>query len=207
MATLAIGDVIQAVLTWDTPLASVAQNVWHYQMVSGAGADSDDLLPAILTQQQVAFALIDAEISNQFEGTLLEIRKYDFVLSRFDGVGSVAGSSLVGLSVVDFEPHGVAALGRVRTVASRRQGRTFIPGLDEDAIIGGVLSVAAEAALAGFLATWDTNISITGGLFSWCTFNVDPLSPVFETASLAAQVVIANSLPSYLSKRKPGVGL
>ncbi len=207
MAALTTGDVVQAVLTWDTPLASVAQNVWHYQMVSGAGADSADLITAILTQQQVAFALIDDSISNQFEGVLIELRKYDFTLSRFDGVESIVGSALVGLSVTDFEPHGVAALGRVRTVASRRQGRTFIPGLAESAIGGGVLVAATEAALAAYLAVWDTDISITGGLFSWCTFNVEATSPVFETASLAAQVVIANSLPSYLGKRKPGVGL
>lgn len=207
MAALAIGDVVQAVLTWDTPLASVAQNVWHYTMLSGAGADSEVLLPAIHTQQQVAFANMSGHINSGFEGVLLEIRKYDFALSRFDGVGSVAGASLVGLSGIDYEPHGVAALGRVRTVASRRQGRTFIPGLDQNAVSEGVLTTAAEANLLLFLGIWDTDISITGGLFSWCTFNVEPLSPVFETTSLAAQVVIANSLPSYLGKRKPGVGL
>lgn len=207
MASLVTGDVLQCVLTWDTPLASIAQNVWHYEMVSGAGADSADLMAAILTQQQVAFALVDDQISNQFEGTLLELRLYDFALSRFDGVNSVAGSSLVGLATGDYEPHGVAALGRIRTVASRRQGRTFIPGLDGNAVVSGVLTVAAEAALLAYLGTWDTDISITGGVFSWCTFNVEPLSPVFETTSLANQVVIANSLPSYLSKRKPGVGL
>lgn len=207
MATLTIGDIIEVVLTWDTPLASVAQNVWHYKMVSGAGADSDDLVAAVLTQQQVAFAEIDSVINDEFEGVLLEFRLYDFGLSRFDGIGSVAGSALVGLSAVDYEPHGVAALGRVRTVASRRQGRTFIPGLDHANIDSGVLLPAAEAAMLAYLEIWDTDISITGGVFSWCTFNVEPLSPVFETASLAAQVVIANSLPSYLTKRKPGVGL
>jgi len=207
MADLAIGDVVQVVLTWDTPLASVAQNVWHFVMESGGGADSADLIAAILTQQQVAFALIDDQISDQFEGVLLELRKYDFVNSRFDGVESVAGSSLVGLAVGDFHPHGVAGLGRVRTEASRRQGRTFVPGIVESGITGGLLSAGAEAALLAYLAVWDTDISITGGFFNWCTFNVEALSPLFETSSKAAQVVIANSLPSYLSKRKPGVGL
>ncbi len=207
MAALAIGDVVQIVGTWDAPLASIAQNVWHYIMVSGAGADSSDLMPAVLTQQQVAFAAVDSEVSNTYEMTLLEMRKYDFVLSRFDGVEATATTLLKGLSVGDFQPHGVAALGRVRTVASRRQGRTFIPGFVESAISLGVLTAPAEAALLAYLGLWDTDISVTGGVFAWCTFNVEPLSPVFETASRASQVVIANSLPSYLSKRKPGVGL
>ncbi len=207
MAALAIGDVVQIIQTWDTPLASVAQNVWHLVMVSGAGADSDDILPAVLTQQQVAFVNIAAEIHSQFEVVLHELRLWDAVAKRFDGVDSQTASVMVGLSAVDFEPHGVAILGRILTAGARRQGRTFIPGVDEGEIQAGILSVGLEASLASYLAVFDTDISVTGGLFSWCTFNVDVLSPVFETTSIAIQTVIANSLPSYLGKRKPGVGL
>ncbi len=207
MAPLIVGDVLEIIQTWDTPLASVAQNVWHLKMISGAGADSDDVLAAVLTQQQVAFAFIDARIAVEFEAVLLEARKWDLALNRFDGVGSLAMTSMVGLSVVDFEPHGVAWLGRIITETARRQGRTFIPGADEDQIFDGAFLAAAEATFVNYLATFDTDISVTGGLFSWCTFNIDPLSPVFETASLAIQTVVANSLPSYLTKRKPGVGL
>lgn len=207
MAALAIGDILQIIQTWDTPLASVAQNVWHLVMASGAGADSDDILPAVLTQQQVAFVNIAAEIHTGFEVVLHELRLWDAVAKRFDGVDSQTASVMVGLSAVDYEPHGVAALGRILTAGARRQGRTFIPGVDEGEIQAGVLSSGMEASLASYLAVFDTDISVTGGLFNWCTFNVDPLSPVFETTSVAIQTVIANSLPSYLGKRKPGVGL
>lgn len=207
MATINIDDVLQVVQTWDTPLASVAQNVWHLKMFSGAGADSDDILAAILTQQQVAFALLEDEISDAFEAVLLELRVWDFTIHRFDGVGSLAMTGVVGASAVDFQPHGVAALGRIITENARRQGGTFVPGLADSSVVGGALVAAAETALALYLATFDTDISVTGGLLQWCTFNVDPPSPVYETASIAAQVVIANSLPSYLSKRKPGTGL
>lgn len=207
MAALVVGDVLEIIQTWDAPLASVAQNVWHLKMVSGAGADSDDVLAAVLVQQQVAFALIEDRVGNEFEATLLEARKWDFTLNRFDGVGSLAVTGIVGTSVSDYEPHGVAALGRIITEVARRQGRTFLPGFSDTQINDGVLIAAAEAAFLTYLATFDTDISVTGGLFTWCTFNIDPLSPVFETASLAIQTVVANSLPSYLSKRKPGVGL
>ena len=207
MAALIVGDVLEIIQTWDTPLASVAQNVWHLKMVSGAGADSDDVLAAVLTQQQVAFADIDDRIAEEFEVVLLEARKWDFTLNRFDGVGSLAVTLMVGTSVVDYEPHGVAALGRILTETARRQGRTFLPGLQEDQIFDGILLPAFETAFLLYLAAFDTDISVTGGLLSWCTFNIDPLSAVFETASLAIQTVVANSLPSYLSKRKPGVGL
>lgn len=207
MAALVIGDVVEVVQTWDTPLASVAQNVWHLVMVSGAGADSDDILPAVLTQQQVAFAFVAAEVNTGFSVVLHELRKWNTTTKRFDGVDSQAASLMVGTSATDYLPHGVAALGRIVTAVARRQGRTFIPGMTDANVVGGLLAAGMEADLVSYLGIFDTDISITGGLFSWCTFNVAPLSPVFETTSIAIQTVIANSLPSYLGKRKPGVGL
>lgn len=207
MATINIDDVLQIVQTWDTPLVSVAQNVWHLIMISGAGADSDDILAAVETQQETAFAAISAFINDGFSVSLYELRRWDFALNRFDGVGSLATADLVGGSATDYEPHGVAALGRVLTDSLRRQGRTYIPGLTDANIVDGVLSVAAEAGMVSYLGVFDTDIGVTGGLLSWCTFNVTPASPLFETESIAAQTVVANSLPSYLTKRKPGVGL
>ncbi len=207
MAALAIGDILQVIQTWDTPLASVAQNVWHLLMVSGAGADSDDILPAVLTQQQVAFTNINAELNSGFEVVLHELRKWDAIAKRFDGVDSQVASAMVGLSGTDYEPHGVAMLGRIQTAGARRSGYTYIPGMTDAQIINGVLSAGLESSLAAYLAVFDTDISVTGGLFSWCTWNIEPLSPLFETSSIASQTVIANSLPSYLGKRKPGVGL
>lgn len=207
MATLNIGDIVQIVQTWDTPLVSVAQNVWHMIMGTGAGADSDDLLADILTQQQVAFAEVEDGISDEFEVVLFEARVWDFTNHRFDGVGALAATLMAGLSVSDYLPHQVAALGRIITNSARRQGRTYLPGMTDSKVVDGILTPAFEADFAAYLAFFDTDISVTGGLFHWCTFNVDPLSPLYETASLAIQTVIANTLPSTLGKRKPGVGL
>lgn len=207
MATINIDDVLEVVMTWDTPLASVAQNVWHYIMVSGAGADSADILTEIETQMQVAFAAIEDFINDEFHAVFFELRKWDFTLHRFDGVGTLATTDLNGQSVVDYEPHGVAALGRIITENARRQGGTYVPGLSHDNVENGVLSAAAEAGMLLYLAAFDGDVVVVGAVLSWCTFNVEPTSPVYETASIAAQTVIANSLPSYLSKRKPGTGL
>lgn len=205
--TINVDDVVQVIQTWDTPLASVAQNVWHLIMISGAGIEPDDLLAGILTNQQVAFTNVEDDIYQGFEAVLLELRQWDFTNNRFDGVGSLAMTSMVGLSAIDYEPHQVAAYGRVVTAAARRQGGTYIPGMNQNSVASGVLTSGMEAGLAAYLAVFDTDISVTGGLCSWCTFNIEPTSPLFETASIAAQTVIANSLPSTLGKRKVGVGL
>lgn len=207
MATINIDDVLQLVATWDTPLASVAQNVWHLIMTGGAGVDSAVVIDAIEAQQQAAMLFIDDHISDEFAVTLMELRRWDFTLNRFDGVEVLATTLIAGVSALDYMPHGVAALGRVITAAARRQGGTFIPGLIDTSVLDGVLTAGAETQMALYLAAFDNDIVVTGGTLEWCTFNVDPLSPVFETASIASGSVIANSLPSYLGKRKPGVGL
>lgn len=207
MTALSIGDVVQIIQTWDTPTESVAQNVWHLLMASGAGADSDDVLAAVRTQQQTAFAEIAGRISDEYEAVLLEARVWDFANDRFDGVGSLPLTSMVGGTTVDPQANQMAGLGRIVTETARRQGRTFVPGIAEDAITLGILNSAAEGDLADYCAIFDTDISVTGGLFNWCTFNVDPTSPVFETTSVAVQTVIANSIPSSLGSRKVGVGL
>lgn len=207
MASISIDDVLQVVLTWDAPLASVAQNVWHLIMETGAGADSDDILAELLVRMQVAQALIEGSQSDTFEAVLLELRRWDFTLHRFDGIGTLAVTGVVGAASTDYEPHGVAALGRIITEAARRQGGHFLPGLVDGAIVQGVLASSVEAAFATYLSTFVADIIVTGGVLPWCTFNVEPTSPVYETASKATGTVIANSLPSYLSKRKPGIGL
>ena len=207
MPAIVIGDVVEVIQTWDMPLASLAQNVWHLEMVSGAGGNTDDILAQVLTQQQVAFALVAARINNGFEVVQFDLRLWDPVLNRYDGVDSIAATGMVGTSASDFEPHGVAIVGRILTEFSRRQGRTFLPGFIDASVAGGLVISAAEADMVLYLATFDTDISIAGALLSWCTFNTDPLSPVFESTSVAIQTVLANSLPSYLTKRKPGVGL
>ena len=163
MAIVDVGDVLQLVSTWSAPLASVAQNVWHLKMLSGAGADSADIIAAIETQQQVAMALVEDHLSDTFNVTQMELRRYDFVTHRFDGLETLSTSNIGGVGVGDYLPHGVAGLGRIITEHARRQGRTFLPGMTDAAVVAGVLLAAAETDLALYLASHDTDISVTGG--------------------------------------------
>lgn len=205
--TLAVGDILEIVATWDTPLASVAQNVWHYEMVSGAGADEADFLVGVKSNWDIAFNALDEDIHEDFAAILLEGFVRDAVLHQWDGIGQIAQTGVVGLNLGDFEPHGVAALGTVLTDTLRRQGRTFLPGINDAAIVDGILVAAFEAKLATYMLAFDAPITVTGGVFNWCTYNVDALSPLFETAALASGTIIAKSLPAYQRRRKPGVGL
>lgn len=205
--TIDIGDVIRVVLTWDTPLASLAQNVWHMEMTSGTPVGETATLAALDTQYAVAFAEIDQEINDEFEAVQFEIFKWDFTLHQWDGAGARALTGNVGIDAGDYLPHGVAYVVRYLTAASRRQGRQFIPGIPDTKVTSGVLESTTETALAAFLADWGTDLAPGSAIMELCTFNTEPLSDLYETTSLATGSYIVNSLPGYQRRRKPGVGI
>lgn len=204
--TINVGDVVQVVVSWEAANTELAQNVWHMEMVSGAGADPADVLDAIRTQYRVAFADLDDVIANDWSITQYELLQRDTALHQWDGVSVLGETTLVGLDAGDFMPHGVACILRYSTALSRRQGRMFIPGVAIDDMLGGELRANTQAAILAFAADWGTDISVTGGLLQLCTYNVDPVSVYYETSSLADGNYISNAIPGYQRRRKPGVG-
>lgn len=205
--TIAIDDVVRVVLTWTAPLATIAQNVWHMVNTGGGGGALSDLLDDIETQYTVAFADLDLQVSEEYEATLLEMFRWDFTLHQWDGVGNRALSLLVGTDAGDYLPHGNAYVLRYLTEASRRQGRMFVPGIPDTKVVDGVLVSSTEADLALFMADWGTDISVGASLMELCTFNSEPTSPLYETASVATGDYVVNSIPGYQRRRKPGVGI
>ena len=205
--TLNVDDIVRVVLTYQHQGAEVAQNVWHMKMVSGAGADEDDLLDAIDTNMQVAFGEIDTNITELLESTQLDLLKWDFVNHQWDGVATKAFDLLVGLSVNDMLPHGVAGGVRILTELNRRQGRTFIPGMTDVLVTDGTITAGFRALMAAYAAIFVVDMLPTGGTFTWCTFNTEETSPLYETASLSNGEEIVNAVPGYQRRRKPGVGI
>lgn len=205
--TVDIGDVLRVVLTWDTPLASLAQNVWHMVMTGGTPPTLGQILTELETQYTVAWAELDMEINEEFEPVLFELFQRDVALHQWDGIGQRALSGLLGLDAGDYLPHGVAYVVRYLTAQSRRQGRQFIPGIPDTKVVDGVLVGATEAALAAFLSDWGTDLGPGSSIMELCTYNTEPTSALYETASIATGTYLVNSLPGYQRRRKPGVGI
>lgn len=200
------GDILRTILTWVGPGSNTIQNVWHYRVDTGTGLDVALIQAEINTNYTIAFANIDNNVGIGFVGSEWTLQQWDFVNNRWDGIGVIPATGIVGLSVTPVGPQGIAGLGRVITAVARRQGRTFLAGIDELSVAGDDLTTSTEAALAAFMAQFDAPLTIVGGTLSWGTFNTEPLSPLFELFSVASQVVIANTLVGYQRRRKPGVG-
>lgn len=205
--TVGVGDVVRAVAEWDIPDGTIAQMVWHMLGTSGTTA-TDAQVGTILEQHlQGAWDNIDAEIATDVTGAQIETYLWDFALNRWDGIDTRDMIGIDGTSASSMAPHGAAGLVKMFTAAARRQARKYVPGLHEDAHTDGTLDALALSGLALFAADLDDD-AIAGGLtLSFCTFNTDPLSPLFETTSLASGSVVAEAIIAYQRRRRPGTGI
>lgn len=201
------GDILRIVAKWSTNEGQVLNSVWHYNVASGAALIASDIIDAINANYITAFLNVDQHINNAYQIDEWDLLQWDAVLNRFDGVLTQAASGIVGTSVSSPVPPGVGMLGRVVTDSARRQGRHNIAGVSEGVTNTSELSAAAEADLALFMLQFDATLAPTGGSITWCTWNTDVTSPIFESFSPASGTAIANTLMGYQRTRKPGIGI
>ena len=205
--TIQAGDVIRIALTGTAIGSNVFQNVWHYFMVSGAGIEPDDAFLNIESNFAQAFAFLDDLVSDEFSWDSLQMWKRDVNNHLWDGQGEELMVGLVGLEANDPLPHGVAAVCRYVTNALRRQGRHFIPGITENETLAGNLTASAITALGNYMDEFTDVLSPVGGVLRLCTYNTDPLSTLYESASAYADTYYVNEILGYQRRRKPLVGI
>lgn len=198
---------VRVALTGTSPGPNVFQNVWHYIMTGGAGADENDFLAAVAAQWATAIANVIGWMSNQYSFHTFEAWLRDTGNHRWDGIASLPITPVTGGSGSDGMPHGAAAITRIITGRLRRQGRNFLPGFNEAASNNGVFLSGVLTDMADYALDFSDVVTPTGGTFTWCTYNDDPVSPVYESESQEAGGVIANGVVGYQRRRKPGVGL
>lgn len=202
-----LNDVLRVVLTWDTAESTVAQLVWHYLVTAGNNDDPDDVLTAIDTNLDSAWANISSIVDSTMQGSLLELFQWDFTNNQWDGVANHIPGGVDGGAALEALPHGAAALCKFFTALNRRQSRKFIPSLGEGTQNDGLFTASALTSLALFALDFDDVISAPLTTLTYCTFNTDPTSALFETTSLSTQSVQAEAVVAYQRRRRPGTGI
>lgn len=202
-----VGDIIRVALTGYGPGNAVWQNVWHYAMTGGAGAAESVFLSGLVAKHADTWDEMDALISDEYGATIFDAWVRDPSLQVWNGIGQISAGPLAGLNVQDPEPHGVALVGLVVTELARRQGRHFLPGINEDQVDLGLLDAAGLTAFAFYMAEFVEDIVVTGGTFTWCTYNDTPGSDYEESESLYNGTVVINEIVGYQRRRKPLVGI
>lgn len=205
--TIGVSDVVRCIATFNMPESTISQLVYHFIGNTGTTATDAEMVTAALAHFQAAWTNIDNRVSDQVQGDILEVQKYDFVLHQWDGIGQATFTAADGLSTADMLAHGTCGLVKILTVAARRQCRKYVPGLTETELTDGLFSTATVVDLALFGSALDQNL-IAGGLTSlFCSFNTDSTSVLYETASTRLGAVTATNLPAYQRRRRPGTGI
>lgn len=205
--SVTVGDVVRCVAEWDMPDGTIAQIVYHLRGKTGGIATDATMLAAARDALQAAWLNIDQEVSTAVLGSLLECFVWDFALNQFDGIGSIPFGALDGTNVGEMLPHGAAALVKMFTVSARRQARKYVPGLVETTQDEGTIGGASLTQLALFAADIDDDVTAGALILEFGTFNVEPLSALFETFSEASGAVQAESVMAYQRRRRPGTGI
>lgn len=207
MATLSVDDVLRVVAEWAIPDGTVAQLVYHFIQTAGGPISSAQFLTAVVTALELAWDNIEDIIADEVLGGTIGIALYDFINHQFDGLESSPLVDVDGANITEMLPHGAAGLVKIFTAAARRQGRKYVHGLTEASNDAGTLIPTTVTDLALFAADLDDDVAAGGATFRYCTFNVDPLSALYETASIASGTVQAEAVVAYQRRRRPGTGI
>lgn len=202
-----LGDIVKFVAKGTMESGNEWNWVWHY--IVSLGATETDLVVLTALRDHLDTVALGMEVhqSTSIDSTECELFVWDAVLNRFDGTAQIGWLTHLGTNVAEVVPNQLAMLMKAFTAVGRRQGRKYIPGLTETAVAGNAWSSASLAAALVFAAGMDNLVS--GGALTLLpgTFNVDPLSALFETFENFAGVVAVDTVPSTQRRRKPNVGI
>jgi hypothetical protein len=199
--TVVSGDIVRVVVSYTSPNASVAQNVFLYRL-RFAPADDDDVLTDVrdyfIANHLDNWADMAATSSSAF---LIEMD----ILTTFGLVDRNLGEfdlDVPGTVVSDPPSAAVSAYNQVTTERTRSVIKKYWPFIAEEIIGGGALGATGIALMAFILLDMFDGIDVTGG------GHLEPgiRSTVDDTFYPIIQAGYVTDIMAYQRRRKPGVG-
>lgn len=202
--TIPTGTILKVVATLLWPDGNVSQNVFN-TLISGAGGpwDEADVLDDMLTWVDDMYTHIAGWLSDEIDGSQVQVYKWDAVGTDWDEVGSEVWT-FAGTSVNDQMPRGVAALLNAKTTDPDVNGKKYIPGTTDGNSGDGLWVAGYLAALVDFGAEWVVPFT---GLVSAADFDPGIWSVVQEALYAMSLTVVIPTIPAYQRRRKRGVGI
>lgn len=199
MAT--VNDLYKVTLSYTTPNASVAQNVFYYQLVN---ADCTDLELRNAVEDWVndfwgpGWALLAGENA--------ELVSMDIDQMFSDGtVNQNVTSVAIGISGDLVTGQAIAAVSGyllAQTLQPKQRGSKYVPFIAEAAINDGILTTGATADLGALLILYLADLVVAGA----ATLTPGIISrTLVEFVPFLAQGTV-NDVPCYQRRRKPNVG-
>lgn len=199
--TIQTGEIVRVVVSYSCPNASIAQNVFLYQLIGSAVQESvmmDDVKAFFIAE------LLDHWASMASEDATAFLIEFD-IITLFGLVDRNLGEfdlNVPGDSVSEVSAAAVSAYNQVTTERTRSVIKKYWPFIAELVIDGGVLGAGGVAAMALILLDMLDLIPMTGG------GNLEPgiRSTVDDTWYPIIQAGYVTDIVAYQRRRKPGVG-
>jgi hypothetical protein len=201
---LSTNDILKVVVSIAFPESVVAQNVfWVLFENDGGSAAEDDVLDDLETWVEGIYANLLSKWDTETSLDELHAYVYDSSEDDFDEVGSRSLTG-VGITALDFLPHGTAAVTNAKTANPDVQGRKFWGGFTEGANNNGAVDSATLTAIALADADWVTDFT---GAQTGSGFDPGVYSLTKSTFYGFTGDTVLNTVWGYQRRRKPGVGI
>lgn len=201
---ITVGDILRVVVTYAWLDGNLNMNVFN-ALVGGSGGpyDEADIVDDALAWATAMFSEVVSSMSDQMDGSQVQVYVYDSIDDDWDEVGSDAWVSAPAHSD-DQLPRGVAFLINARTDDPDVQGKKYLGGMTEAGVTAGLIIAATLIQMDGFADEW--TLPFVGG-----TSGADWIPGVWsvknsELAPLTGTFVIP-AIPAYQRRRKRGVGV
>lgn len=201
-----VDDILRFTLSGQIDQIDLFNLVFHYIVITGTETDYDQIGVDIAADLATAFSGMEGQITPEIQGDTINLWEWDPIDKEFDGKASGVTTALIGSGAGAAEPNGIALLMRFGTEELRRQARKFVPGMLELNVTNDALQSLILTPALATVALLNNDITAGGATLRPCTFNSNPLSPRFETASKFTQTAFVNALVAYQRRRQPGSG-
>lgn len=198
------GTILRMVVSILWTDGNIMQNVFN-AVVTGAGSpwDADDIVEDAVSWAEDLYFNITTHISDECDGSQVQVYEYDSVDDDWDEVGSQT-FTWNPTNANSEMPRGVAALINLKSIDPDVSGKKYIGGLTEGGILNGLIDSPVLTALLSFGVDWYAGFVGTDSGADWDPGIWSPTDTVFR---LASNTLIIPAICAYQRRRKRGVGI
>jgi hypothetical protein len=150
------GTILKVVATIAWLDGNINQNVFYATITGGTDPyDEDDVVAEAKAWVAAMFANLVGYMSNECDGSQVQVYEYDSVDDDWDEVGTDSWT-YNPTDTTDQMPRGVAGLVNARTTDPDVSGKKFLGGLCEDGFSDGLITSLVIAVIAAFADDWVT---------------------------------------------------
>lgn len=202
--SISAGTILKVVATALWLDGNINQNVFTAVITNGGGPwDEADVVADALTWIELIYGNLTAAISDELDGSQIQVYEYDAGDDDFDEVGSDAW--VWNPTNTDQQlPRGVAGLINAKSLNPDVSGKKYIGGMTEGNVTDGLWPGAVITMFGDVADDWGAPFVGSDTAADWAPVIWSPTNII---AYPMTEVYVVPAIPAYQRRRKRGVGV